>query len=168
MSANLSRIGTRANLQQGGTFDLLVMGFANGFPRGYVSFEMGDTPRRVTGVQKVVQTFLKTLLSNRGSDPVHADFGTDLSNYISFSNVGSDEDELNRVIIDCVQDAEQQTQSILNTKLQDLSSQLDSVSILFATTAEETLNIGLKIITKDGSSASVAIPFPQSDLSLNA
>ncbi len=168
MAVTINRIGTKTNLQDGGTYDLLVMGFANGFPRGYVSFEMGDDPRRVTGVQKVVQTFLRVLLTSKGSDPIHPAFGTAFPEYFAFSNIGTDEEEMRMLVSDSIQDAEQQTKAILNSSRRDKSSQLASISILFIEASGEALNIGLKVITGDGESASIAVPFPQSDLAINA
>lgn len=163
----ISRVGTSQNLEDGGTFDLLIMGFPNGFPRGYVSFEIGDTPRRVTGVQKVVQTFLLALLTDKGSDPVHPNRGTDFNNYVAGANVGTDYEELTTVIRHCIQDAETQTKATLNGNANDTASQLASVDIGFVEAVSETLNIGLRILTLDGNTASVAIPFPQTDLALN-
>lgn len=72
------------------------------------------------------------------------------------------------LVSDSIQDAEQQTKAILNSSRRDKSSQLASISILFIEASGEALNIGLKVITGDGESASIAVPFPQSDLAINA
>lgn len=163
-----NRIGTVRNLEDGGTYDLLVMGFANGFPRGFVSFEIGDTPRRVTGVQKVVQTFLRVLLTSKGSDPVFPTLGTQLNEYIAFSNIGADVQETNRAVTDAIKDAEQQTRAILTSSGNDLASQLQSVGIIYIEVTGESVNIGVEILTNAGTQASIAVPFPQTDLPLNA
>jgi len=168
MGITLSRVGTSRNLEDGGTHDLLIMGFANGFPRGYVSFEIGDTPRRITGVQKVVQTFLKILLTTKGSDPVHNNYGTAFNNYVRNANIGADEVEMSQEVRESIQDAEQQTKYTLNSSKRDLSSQLSSVGILFIEAADQSLNVGLKIVTLSGETAAIAVPFPQTDLELNA
>jgi|JI10StandDraft_1071094.scaffolds.fasta_scaffold166843_2 phage baseplate assembly protein W len=165
--ASVSRVGTSRNLEDGGTHDLLVMGFANGFPRGYVSFEIGDSPRRITGIQKVVQTFLKILLTTKGSDPVHNNYGTTFSSYIRMANIGTDTVEMEQEVREAIQDAEQQTMYTLNSSRRDLSSQLASIGILYIEAAEESLNVGLKVITLGGETASIAVPFPQTDLELN-
>lgn len=163
----ISRVGTSQNLETGGTYDLLVLGFPNGYPRGYVSFEIGDTPRRVTGVQKVVQTFLFTLLSGVGSDPVRVGRGTSMSYFIKGSNIGTDYDELVSLVRDTVQEAEAQTKAILNTSNGDTSSQLSKIDILFAEARDTELNVGLRFTTLDGQTAAIAVPFPQTDLEIN-
>lgn len=168
MATTISRIGTRSNLEDGGTHDLLVMGFANGFPRGYVSFEIGDTPRRITGVQKVVQTFLKILLTSRGSDPIRPNAGTEFTNYVRNANIGTDPEETEMLVRDSIQEAEQQTKATLNSAREDTASQLDSLDILFIETSEDSINVGLKVLTLSGEAAAIAVPFPQTDLFLNA
>lgn len=162
------RIGLPYNLESGGTYDLLFMGFPNGFPRGYISFEIGDTPRRVTGVQKVVQTFLYTLLSTKGSDPIRFRSGTDLADFIYSGNVVSDELELQTIITTAVRDAEIQTIRILSSSNNDLTSQLQSAEMLYVNTENQNITIGLRILTRAGEQAAVAIPFPQTTLPINA
>ena len=162
------RIGTRTNLENGGTYDLLILGFPNGFPRGYISFELGDTPRRVTGVQKVVQTFLYILLGGRGSDPIRPTSGTNFASYIYSANLGNNQEELRTLLRAYIRDAEAQTKKVLGSRAQDTASQLKSVEILFLTSADESINLGLKVTTVAGATASVAIPFPQIDLAINA
>ncbi len=162
------RIGLPYNLESGSTYGLLLMGFPNGFPRGYVTFEIGDTPRRITGVQKVVQTFLYNLLSTRGSDPIRFSSGTTLPDFIYSGNVTSDELELQTIVSTAVRDAETQTRRILASSNNDLTSQLQSAEVLFINTADQNMTIGLRIVTRAGQQASIAIPFPQTDLAINA
>ncbi len=163
----ITRIGTSQNLETGGTYDLLIMGFPNGFPRGYVSFEIGDTPRRVTGVQKVVQTFLFTLLSGVGSDPIKTQRGTGMSYYVKGANIGGDYEEMVSMVREAIQDAESQTKAILNTSEGDTASQLAKVDILFCEAQDTELNVGLRFTTLEGQTAAIAIPFPQTDLEIN-
>lgn len=161
------RIGTKVNLEEGGTHDLLIMGFPNGFPRGYVTFEITDTPRRITGVQKVVQVFLKCLLTTAGSDPIRPDAGTLFPDYAASSNIGSDIEELKRILRDEVKEAEKQTIRLLSSQNKDLSSQLASADILFANAVKDSITLGIKIVTRAGATASISIPFPQTDLAIN-
>lgn len=163
-----TRIGTPVNLENGGTHDLLIMGFPNGFPRGYVSFEIGDTPRRITGVQKVVQTFLYTLMTSFGSDPIRPSAGTYFNDYAAGSNIGSDPEELNRLMRDFIRQAEAQTVQTLTSSKEDLSSQLEKVEILFVNSQKDAITLGLKVITRAGDTTSIAVPFPQADLFVNA
>ena len=59
-----NRIGTINNLEVGGTHDLLLVKIEGTFPEGKVTFGLYDMPMKITGLQKVVQTFLKILFSN--------------------------------------------------------------------------------------------------------
>ncbi|HET8687875.1 MAG TPA: hypothetical protein VFM18_14630, partial [Methanosarcina sp.] len=76
--------------------------------------------------------------------------------------------ELNRLMRDFIRQAETQTVLVLTSSLEDLSSQLDKVEILFVNSNKDAITIGLKIITRAGDTASIAVPFPQSDLPINA
>ena len=64
-----NRLGTVNNLEVGGTHDLLLIKVEGTFPEGKINFAFYDVPMKITGLQKVVQTFLKILLTTKGSDP---------------------------------------------------------------------------------------------------
>lgn len=162
------RIGTKTNLEPDGVHDLLIMGFPNGFPRGYVTFEITDTPRRITGVQKVVQVFLKTLMTTLGSDPIRPNAGTLFNDYIAGANIGSDINELKTSLREFVREAEIQSTRILGTENRDLSSQLAKAEVMFVNVVQDSLTLGIKITTQAGSFASISLPFPQTDLAINA
>ena len=162
------RIGTYRNLEDGGTHDILYMGFPNGFPRGYVSFEFSDSPRKITGIQKVVQTFLKILLTRKGSDPINPSRGTVFSDYAFGANVGSDISEMQSIIREEVSSAEKQCRQIMSSSNRDTSSQLQKVEVIGVMSDYDSLTLQLRIITAAGAQAAVAIPFPQSDLVINA
>lgn len=161
------RLGTTNNLEPDGTHDLLIMGFPNGFPRGYVTFEITDTPRRITGIQKVVQVFLKTLMTTVGSDPIRPNAGTLFNDYVSGANIGSDIDELKSSIREQVKDAETQSSRILGSFNRDLSSQLARAEVMFVNVIDDSMTLGIRISTQAGATASISLPFPQTDLVIN-
>lgn len=168
MATNNPRVGTYRNLEDGGTHDILFMGFPNGFPRGYVSFEFSDSPRKITGIQKVVQTLLKVMLTHKGSDPINPSRGTVLPDYIAGANVGSNLEEMQTIVRNEVSSAEKQCMQILASSNRDLSSQLEKVEVIGVAAGDDAITLQLRIISRAGAQAAVAIPFPQGDLVINA
>lgn len=169
--ANLSfstRIGTAVNLPSGATYDLLLISFTDGFPQSKLVFEIADTPRKVTGIQKVAQVFLKILFTRKGSDPVYPDTGTYFSDYaINANRVESSDTKFTSDISEQINDASTQTQFILNLSSSDVASQLKSITLLGLDTTKESIVIYLKILTMAGEGASISVPFPQLDLPLS-
>lgn len=161
------QIGTLTNLETDGTYDILFVSFSSGYPEGKLSFEFTNTPRKVTGVQKVAQIFIYTLLTTKGVDPVKPDFGTNFSPYIVHGNRNGDLDSLYRDVAEFVLDAENQTKANLNSTNQDTASQLSSVRLIAVDGAEDSVMITIQLTTRAGESAAVAIPFPQLDLGLS-
>lgn len=165
--ATNSRIGISTNLPDGGTYDLLCIDHPDGFPEGKILFKFDDTPRKITGIQKVAQIFLKVLLSRRGTDVLNPDFGTFFSDYtINANRTGVDRD-LYISITGEVQSAAAQCKSILNTTSSDPASQLDSLLILGLDVATESVTMYLKMVTAAGETAQVAVPFPELDMKLS-
>jgi len=162
-----SRLGTPTNLEVGGTYDLLMLGFPEGFPQGRVTFEVGDTPRKITGLQKVAQTYLKILFTTQGSDVIYPTRGTTFPTLTVNANVTESDELFVSDLNEQIQSAVGQTKYILNTLDSDASSQLQSVTVLSLDLSSESLLLYLRIITGAGERASVAIPFPQLDMPLN-
>lgn len=161
------RIGTTSNLPTGATYDMLFISFPGGFPQSQLVFELADTPRKVTGLQKVAQMFLKILFTHKGSNVVFPNQGTYFSDYVVNANRVEDSDTA--LISDLTQqitDAQSQCQYILNTTDSDTASQLKSVQLLGIDVSKESIVIYLRILTNAGAGASVAVPFPQLDLPL--
>lgn len=161
---SLSRIGTSSNLENGGTYDLLVVSTPGGFPSGQVEFKFETTPRKITGIQKVAQTFFRVLFTTKGSDVLHNNFGTQFPDLVIGANIQLDNQELMSAIVSCVKDAEAQTKSILNSSSADTASQLQSINIMGYNQAVDTVALYLKMITLAGEEATVAVPFPELDL----
>lgn len=156
-----NRIGTINNLEVGGTYDLLMVKIEGTFPEGKVNFGIYDVPMKITGLQKVVQVFLKILLTTKGSDPFYPDRGTLFPEMTVNANTLIDDNALISDITDAIQDGATQVRSALNINTTDLSSTLDTVDILGIDRVPEGIFLYLQIKTLAGEFAAVAMPFPE-------
>lgn len=162
-----SRLGIPVNLPQGATYDILVLSHADGYPEGKIDFKFYDTPRKITGVQKVTQTFVRILFTGKGSDVLNPNFGTAFSDLTLNANRTGVDRDLYISISNAVRDAEKQTIAVSNTVTADESSQLDKVTILGIDTSNESIIMYLKIQTVAGELAQISIPFPELDMTLS-
>lgn len=163
-----TRIGTPSNLTTGATYDLLLITYANSFPEGQINFDLDDTPRKVTGVQKVAQLFLKILMTTKGTNVLRPNEGTAFSEYTINANRTGVDAELYTIIKSEVSSAEKQVKYILNNSLNtDLSSQLYSVKTLGVNVDMESITMFLQLTTMAGETAQVACPFPQLSLKIS-
>ena len=160
----ISRLGTSQNLGSGETYDLLMMSFSEGFPVGAVTFEFGNTPRKITGIQKVVQTFLKILLTNKGSDIVYPSLGTEFPSLTVNTNISYTDSDLYSAIASAIKDASDQAKEILNVPGIAVESQLRSVELRGLFMQNSTMNIALRITSEAGIQGNIAMPFPETDL----
>lgn len=161
------RLGTTANLPQGATYDLLLVQFTSGYPEGRLVFDVGLTPRKITGIQKVAQVFVKLLLTRKGDDPVNVNMGTLFIDYTQVANRMGTDQEVYNSIVDQINDAVQQAKYVLNVSTNDASSQMQGVTIQGLETTKDSLTLYLKLTTMSGDGAAVAIPFPQLDMALS-
>lgn len=159
-----NRIGSTVNLPSGATYDLLLISFPEGFPQSKLIFEIADTPRKVTGIQKVAQMFLKILFTQKGSNVIYPNQGTYFSNYVVNANRTDDDPTLTAELIQELNNAQNQCKYILNTAGSDSASQLNKAELLGIDVTKEQVVIYIRIITNAGAMASVSIPFPQLDL----
>lgn len=162
----MSRIGTPTNLKKDGTYDLLLVSFPEGYPEGKMDFKLEDTPRKITGIQKVAQLFLKVLLTTQGSDLINVGLGTNFKDYATRSNRTGLSQELYGLLASAIESAEAQVQYITQSDDQDKDSQLRSASVLGFRDFDDGISIFIKLITEAGEEASIAIPFPQLDMKL--
>ncbi len=162
-----SRVGTSSNLAEDGTYDVLLFTYESGFPNGRLRFSYGSVPRKITGVQKVAQTLAKILITPRGSDPIQKNLGTDFPAIAMGSSLGGNRSQALSMLSSALKDAEVQVKKALSGG-KDLDSQLQSASILDFDLTEDMITLYIRIITRAGKKASVAIPFPQTDLAINA
>lgn len=157
------RIGTASNLVNGGTYDLLMITYPGGFPESQLLFDIDETPRKITGIQKVAQVFLKILLTTKGSDVIYPSRGTEFSNYTINANLFASEETLISELIDAVADAEGQTKSAMNSD-KDPACQLSSATVAGMDTGETSVLLYVQLITNAGETAQVSVPFPEFNL----
>tara|TARA_R110002073_G_scaffold297130_1_gene463205 strand:- start:118 stop:618 length:501 start_codon:yes stop_codon:yes gene_type:complete len=165
----MARVGnSSSNLSGGDKYDLLIFKFTDGYPVGNIKLAFGETPKRISGVQKVSQIFTKVLMSRKSSDVLYTSSGTDFSDFSSFSNV-SDADgyRVRSEIESAVYSAETQAKYILNFPGASYESQLDSVEILGVSVNGDNVSVQIKILTKAGEEAPIALPFTSLGIEVN-
>jgi len=162
-----SRLGTNYNLPAGATYDILLIGFPDGFPNSMLTFEIGDDPKKITGIQKVAQIFLKILFTDIGSNVLYPNQGTNFQRLTVNANVVSNDTVFTAELVSEINSAVSQTKGILNGASTDLASQLQSVDIIGMDVSQEAVLMYLRLTTVAGAFAQVAIPFPQLDMPLN-
>lgn len=169
MAVNVNtRVGTTVNLPTNATYDLLLMSFPDGYPQSQIEFEFTDTPRKVTGLQKVVQTFLKILMTTKGTDPTRPNRGTVFNSLTRYANTLGSDTVLYQELISAVSSGAAQTKSILNVGTTDSGSQLSTVDVLGLDVSDEAIVMYLKVLTANGENASIAVPFPSLDMATDA
>lgn len=166
MTKKLYRLGTATNLDVGGKHDLLIMDFSEGFPVGSVEFKLTDTPRKITGIQKVAQTFLQVLMTTQGSDLLRPNKGTRFPQLAMYANRIGSASNVESELIDEIANAEAQVKYILNTSGTDAANQLNRVRVLAIDAGDESITMFLYLVTNAGERAQVSIPFPQLDMRL--
>lgn len=168
MTVISTRIGTLTNLPTSGTYDLLTIKFPDGFPESQLIFDIDDTPRKVTGIQKVAQMFLKILLTSRGSNVLYPSQGTAFPQLAVGANILTDDPTFVADLSEQIRAAESQVKGIFNTSGSDVASQLDAITILGIDVLDEGAVLYLRILTKAGAKAQIAVPFPQTDMKISA
>lgn len=165
----MSRLRNDVNLRKNDRYDLLLFDFPDGFPNSKLKFALGNTPRRITGVEKVVQVFMKCLTTRRGTDVINTTYGTDFQDFMQYSNVGTySVSEVKSAIEVNVQAAVDQAKYILNSNRYSLESQMDNVEVLDARQGDEFTIIQLRVTTKAGKSAPISVPFTSTGMVYNA
>lgn len=161
-----SRIGVSSNLVTGGTYDILLVSTPT-YPVGALNFKFESTPRKITGIQKVAQLFLKVLFTQKGSDVIYPSHGTNFPNLLVGANRQSSDPEFVSEVTSALQDAENQVKYIFNGADKDPASVLSSINVLGLQSLKETLAIYLQLTTEAGETASIAVPFPELDLKIS-
>jgi hypothetical protein len=165
--ATNSRIGTSVNLPTGATYDLLVLDYADSYPEGQLLFQFNNTPRKITGIEKVAQLFIKILMTRKGSDVINPSLGTFFNEFMYGSNRQLDDAQTNAQIQTQIADAQNQCIFLLNNASSDLASQMSTVTLLGLDSTSTAITIYLQLTTLAGQTAQVAVPFPQLDLPLS-
>lgn len=164
-----SRVGTTSNLDDGSRYDLLIFDFPDGYPVGSINLGFGKTPKRITGVEKVVQVFIKTLLTSSGSDVVYSSRGTAFPEFTGTHNIQTkDNSEALSLITGAIERATAQAKSILNVSSEGLSSQLQSVELIDLKQENDSTSVQMHILTRAGDTAPIALPFTSLGIQVNA
>ena len=164
----MARVGNTSNLEDGSKYDLLIFEFPEGYPIGAIDIGFGKTPHRISGVQKVSQVFLKTLASPKGTDVLYSGRGTEFGSISSSYNLqAADSSELESIVRASVISAETQTKSILNINTAGLASQLESATLIGITTVDDGVSVQIKLLTKAGEAAPIALPFTSLGIEVN-
>lgn len=165
----VSRVGNTTNLEGTSRYDLLVFDFPEGYPVGSINLGFGNTPKRISGVQKVSQVFVKTLLTSKGSDVLYSSRGTAFPEFTGTYNLqNTDNAEVLSLITAAVANAETQAKSILNTTTEGLASQLESASLIGLTQLDDGVSVQIHVLTKSGETAPIALPFTSLGIQVNA
>ncbi|CAL9956204.1 hypothetical protein VPHD148_0013 [Vibrio phage D148] len=165
----MARVGNTVNLEGNSRYDILTYDFPEGYPTGMIALGFGKTPKRISGIEKVSQVFLKTLMTYNGSDVVYTTRGTDFPSFTGARNLqATDLTEISADIRDAITEAEAQTKSILNVSTEGLTSQLDYVQVINVDQFEDSTTINVRLITKAGETAPIALPFTSLGLEVNS
>lgn len=163
---SLSRVGIDVNLPLNASYDLLLVSTPE-YPVGLVEFKFEETPRKITGIQKVAQLFIKTLFTRKGSDVLRPNSGTTFQEIVHGSNLQLDDTELQIALTDSISDAERQVK--YSTEIgNDPASTLSKIEVVGFSPSLESLNLYIWVVTAAGEKASVAIPFPELDLPITS
>lgn len=165
----MARIGNTVNLENNSRYDILIYDFPEGYPTGLVALGFGKTPKRISGIEKVSQVFLKTLMTNSGSDVVHNGRGTEFPGFTGTRNLqATDLSEIDGEIRNAIVQAEEQAKSILNVPSEGLSSQLEAVQVVNVSQYQDSTTINVRLITKAGETAPIALPFTSLGLQVDS
>lgn len=169
-----TRIIKDYNLPDGGSYDLLILAFPEGYPNSKIGFSLaslasGSTTegvsRRVNGVQKVAQQFISILCTRKGTDALNPNNGTTFPDIIRMGNIQS-KGSMEALVRQDIIDAENQIKAFTSFK-RDPGERLASVELTRLDVGLNSISLGLRLITDDGEYASVYVPFPRYDLELN-
>lgn len=163
----MARVGNTQNLKAQDRYDLLLLSFPDGFPNSKLEFTVGENPRKISGLQKVVQVFAKCLMTGQGTDPIYPKQGTKFTEYVWYSNITQDSVAARAAITSAIKQAGDQAKAILNSYLYSAESQLESVEVIDAVQGSETTIVKVRILTKAGVGAPIALPFNSNGLILN-
>jgi hypothetical protein len=173
---SLTRLLVNVNLSDGGLHDLLFLEFPDGFANSRIDFSITDLAdkddigsyrfsRKVFGLQKLAQMYLKMLFTTKGSDPVRPDIGTTVFAAISRVNIPSPE-VLQSLLRADVRDAEAQVRAMTQGS-GDPDEILSSVTISKLEVADTAINIVLYLESESGAGIALHAPVPLLDMPLN-
>lgn len=172
----MSRVVKDYNLPTGGSYDVLILDFVEGFPESHLKFRiakldqetgrLAGISRRVTGLQKVAQMFLYTLLTSKGSDPLRENWGTVLPDLIRGGNIYS-KGYAESVVREAVRDAKEQVVALTTSNQVD-AERLSDATLTRVDVGLNSISVGIQLSTDAGEQAVIFAPFPRFDMEINA
>lgn len=171
---NNTRLIKDVNLPEGGTYDILFMDFVEGYPESKIVFSLASTAegsslegvsRRVTGIQKLVQQFLKVLLTKIGSDPLRPDRGTNFPEVISQGNLHSKGETEGMIRSDLALASDQLAAMTYNRG--SAYEQFQSAELTGLSVGVNAIAISIQVTSVAGEGASIFTPFPRLDMNIN-
>jgi hypothetical protein len=164
----MARVGNTANLDGTSTYDVLFFDFPEGYPKGAIDLGFGRNPKRISGIQKIAQTFMKVLMTSPRSDVIHGTRGTSFSTFNQQRNIQTSDLHILRSDIEsAIKQAELQTKSILNISSAGTTSQLESAKVLGIISTDDSVAINVQLISRAGESAPIALPFTSLGITVN-
>ena len=169
-----TRIVKDINLAEGGLYDVLYLDLVDGFPDSKLVFSLVSTPesiategvsRRITGLQKLVQQFLRVLFTSRGSDVLRPNVGTSMPDIARYSNIGH-RFELENMIRSEIASASIQVADI-TASLSSPYEILQEASLIDIDIGQVSISVGITVLSLAGDKASIFAPFPRFELPFN-
>lgn len=164
-----SRVGNLNNLENQSRYDIMIFDFPDGYPVGGINLGFGKTPKRISGIQKVSQVFVKALMTSLGSDVVNNTRGTGFPGFTGTHNIQTTNDsEAVSILTAAVQKAEEQAKSTLNNISEGRTSQLESAQLINVEQKDDYTSVNIRILTRAGETAPIALPFTSLGIQVNA
>lgn len=169
-----TRVVLDINLAEGGLYDILYLDLVDGFPNSKLLFSLASTEqsissegasRRITGLQKLVQQFLRVLFTSRGTDVLRPSVGTSMPDILRYSNIGN-RAELAGMVRSEIASASNQVADITST-LSSPYEILQEASLIDLEIGQVSISLGINILSLAGDQASLFAPFPRFDLPVN-
>jgi hypothetical protein len=173
---SLTRLLVNVNLTEGALHDLLLLDFPDGFGNSKLDFAVTDLAsadaadsyrfsRKVFGLQKLAQLYLKVLFTTRGSDPLRPSFGTTVFAAITRVNIPS-ASVLETLLRTDIRDAETQVRSMTQGGANS-DEILSSVSIVELSVGDSAISMILYLLSESGEGIALHAPVPLLDMPLN-
>lgn len=169
-----TRLIKDVNLAEDGLYDILFMDFVEGYPESKIVFSLASTAegstlegvsRKVTGIQKLVQQFLKLLMTKVGTDPLRPERGTNFPDVLSHGNLHST-GETDGMVKGAIATAAEQLASITSDR-GSVYEQLQSAELTGLTVGVNAVSINIQVTSVAGEGASIFTPFPRLDMNIN-
>lgn len=125
--------------------------------KGYKCFEFGfRAALKVTGFQSLVNRWVKTFMTPRGSNPLYPDEGTGFGRLVG-SNISKISTDLQDVVAMAVEDANEQVRDQDIVGLRSDNERLASATLLDFVRTDDGIQVWVLIKNMEGSSLAVPV-----------